>query len=141
MFVACVNVLGHTPITYSRSEEADDELVGHVCLSCDVPTDESYDSTSLYFLLLTNISGLRKDVIKYYCADYGKQTVMEVYFTADETKAVVVFSCEPSAKRPGELNRKLQGYFGRASGTQISPKSTVVWLSHLSLSLCLGVGE
>ena len=68
----------------------------------DVPTNENYDSTSLYFLMLTNISELRKDVLKYYYAAVGKQTVSEVYFSQDEKVAVIMFSCEPSAKRPGE---------------------------------------
>ena len=101
-FVACINVLSKSPITYSRQEGQTGDLVGHICLSMDVLTDENYDATSLYFLMLTNISELRKDVLKYYYAAVGKQTVSEVYFSQDEKVAVIMFSCEPSAKRPGE---------------------------------------
>ena len=52
-------------------------------------------------MILTDVSDLRKDVLKYYCMRYSRHDVYNVLFTADESLAVAVFSPPRMSSKPG----------------------------------------
>lgn len=97
----CLRVMTHSPI-----KMRDDRLVGYPSLSAGVPVDDVQASIlSRYFVMLTGLSSteqpLSRDVLQYFCTNYAKHMVQRVYFTRDESIALIVFASELGERTPG----------------------------------------
>jgi len=101
LIVAC-EVVSRSPIVYS------DQTIAHSSLCASVPLEDCglaiSQAISNYFLLLTGLRAdwLRRGVIMYTCANYGKHMVSKVYLTSDPSMAVVMFSYMGD-KKPGSV--------------------------------------
>lgn len=93
--------MSRSPISYGK----EGQVVGNASLAADTPVSNANGLISDYFLLLTGIraSDKTKDVIKYYCTNHARHMVLQVYFTADEGAAVVMFSPSAVHRRPGTV--------------------------------------
>ena len=91
-------------MSYSPIKKIDGKQVGYACMCADVPVESTEAKhVSSYFLLLTGVTkDITKDIIQYFCANFARHPVQQVFFTKEEDCAVVMFSSDIGDKTPGK---------------------------------------